>query len=267
MSTVRLHNVTAAFGKRPVLDDLSLTVPSGGSLAVIGPNGAGKSTLLNAIAGLVAYHGEISVGTTPMRAMARSTRARLVALVPQSPLFPAGMTVFDYVLLGRTPHIPYWRSEGAADVAITRMSIKALDLSDLEDRSVDTLSGGERQRAVLARALTQEPEVLLLDEPTTGLDLGHQQTFLELVESIRHERGTTVISAIHDLTVAARCAAEMVLLSGGVVAATGSPATVITEDLVRRHYGAAVEVIATSGGPVVVPLVDQTTPSTTEPTK
>jgi len=269
MSDLSARHVHAAYGDRVVLGDLSVDVASGGSLALIGPNGAGKSTLLRTVAGLVKYRGEIAVDGVELRSLSRSERARLIALVPQAPLFPAGMTVLDYVLLGRTPHISYWRTENADDVEVARRSIAALDLAELVDRSINTLSGGERQRAVLARAITQEPGVLLLDEPTTGLDLGHQQTFLELVEQIRHNQGTTVVSAVHDLTLAARYADEVVLLADGSAAASGPPAEVITEELVRRHYGADVRVLVTEGGPVVVPRIhtDHTTVSTHDPTK
>lgn len=269
MSDLAAYAICAGYADRMVLRDLSLEVASGGSVALIGPNGAGKSTMLRAIAGLVSYSGTISIDGRDLRSMSRSERAGLVALVPQAPVFPVGMTVLDYVLLGRTPHVSYWRTEGPHDIAAARMSIAALDLVDLEDRGIGTLSGGERQRAVLARALTQEPDVLLLDEPTTGLDLGHQQTFLELVERIRTERGTTIVSAIHDLTLAARYADRIVVLADGVAVASGPPAEVVTESIVRRYYGADVRVIESDGGPVVVPVISaaQTTASTKVPTK
>ena len=268
MSDVQVRNVSVAYGDRLVLSDLTFSAPSGGSVALIGPNGAGKSTMLRTMAGLVRFGGTVLVSGHPLDELSRRDRARRIALVPQAPVIPAGMTVLDYVLLGRTPHISYWRSEAAADVEVARSSIKALDLVELEDRPVETLSGGERQRAVLARALTQEPEILLLDEPTTGLDLGHQQTFLELVEDVRHDRRTTVVSAIHDLTLAARYADHLVLLSDGVAVAGGAPGDVLSEDVVRRFYGADVQVLESPGGPVVVPLIgpDQTTASTIDPT-
>jgi iron complex transport system ATP-binding protein len=255
MTAIELRGVSVALDGRPVLTDLSLRVPGGSRLGLIGPNGSGKTTLLRAIAGLVAHDGEIRVGDAPGGSLSRRELARRIALVPQNPAVPPGVTVTDYVLLGRTPHIPYLGSESRRDLTIVASVLDHLDLAGLAGRRLDALSGGERQRAVLARALAQQAPVLLLDEPTTGLDVGHQQQVLELVDTLRHDLDLTVVSAMHDLTLAGQFADELVLLDGGRIAAAGPAAAVLTEQVIARHYAASVRVLEDpDGGIVVVPV-------------
>jgi iron complex transport system ATP-binding protein len=254
MTGIELRGVSVELDGRPVLDDLTLQVPGGARLGLIGPNGAGKTTLLRAIAGLVRHRGEIRVGDAAGASLSRRELARRVALVPQNPAVPAAVTVTEYVLLGRTPHIPYLGSESRRDLAVVASVLDHLDLGPFAARRLDSLSGGERQRAVLARALAQQAPVLLLDEPTTGLDVGHQQQVLELVDTLRHDLDLTVVSAMHDLTLAGQFADHLVLLDGGRVAAAGSAATVLTEEVIGRHYHASVRVLEDpAGGIVVVP--------------
>jgi cobalamin transport system ATP-binding protein len=252
MTGVELRGVSVDLDGRPVLHDLDLTVAAGARLGLIGPNGSGKTTLLRAVAGLVPSRGRIRVGDAPPGRLHRRELARRVALVPQSPAVPAGMTVTDYVLLGRTPYIPYLGSETRRDLAIVAEVLDHLDLGDFAGRALDSLSGGERQRAVLARALAQQAPVLLLDEPTTGLDVGHQQQVLELVDTLRRDLELTVVSAMHDLTLAGQFADQLVLLDGGRVAAAGPARAVLTEEVIARHYHASVRVIENPGGGVVV---------------
>jgi iron complex transport system ATP-binding protein len=255
VTTIELRGVSVALDGRPVLTDLSLRVPGGSRLGLIGPNGSGKTTLLRAIAGLVAHDGEIRVGDAAGATLSRRELARRIALVPQNPAVPPGVTVTDYVLLGRTPYIPYLGSESRRDLDIVGSVLDHLDLAGLAGRRLDALSGGERQRAVLARALAQQAPVLLLDEPTTGLDVGHQQQVLELVDTLRDDLDLTVVSAMHDLTLAGQFADELVLLDGGRVAAAGPAATVLTEQVIARHYAASVRVLEDpAGGIVVVPV-------------
>jgi iron complex transport system ATP-binding protein len=255
MTAIELHGVSVALDGRPVLTDLTLRVPGGSRLGLIGPNGSGKTTLLRAIAGLVAHDGEIRVGDAPGATLSRRELARRIALVPQNPAVPPGVTVTDYVLLGRTPYIPYLGSESRRDLDIVASVLDQLDLAGLAGRRLDALSGGERQRAVLARALAQQAPVLLLDEPTTGLDVGHQQQVLELVDTLRDDLELTVVSAMHDLTLAGQFADELVLLDGGRVAAAGPAAAVLTEPVIARHYAASVRVLEDpAGGIVVVPV-------------
>ncbi|WP_129667596.1 ABC transporter ATP-binding protein [Phytoactinopolyspora endophytica] len=238
-----------------VVDDVTLTVPVGSWTTLVGPNGAGKSTLLRAVAGSVRHSGAIEFGEKPLAGMRSRERARMVAVVPQEATRPAGMTVLDYVLLGRTPYLPYLGVESAEDLAVADELLDTLELRDLAERPVMSLSGGEFQRAVLARALAQQAPLLLLDEPTSSLDLGHAQQVLELVDELRAERGLTVVSALHDLTTAGQFADHLVLLVDGGVAAQGKAQEVLTEELLSAHYGARVRILTDpEGGVVVVPL-------------
>jgi iron complex transport system ATP-binding protein len=221
---------------------------------VIGPNGAGKSTLLRAVGGLLPASGDISLFGTPTDRLRRRDRARLVAMVAQSPVVPPGMAVLDYVLLGRTPYIPALGRESAADLAAVRAVLDRLDLAHFAGRPLATLSGGERQRVFLARALAQGATLLLLDEPTSALDIGHQQEVLDLVDQLRRDDGLSVLATMHDLSIAGEYADRMLLLAGGRVVASGGPREVLTEELLATHYRARVRVVEGEHGPLVVPM-------------
>jgi iron complex transport system ATP-binding protein len=230
-------------------------VEEGEWVTVIGPNGAGKTTALRAIAGLVEHDGRVRVFGEQTDSLSRKELARRVAIVPQVPLVPAGITVREYVLLGRTPYVSYFGSERRADHAAVESAIEQLDLQEFTLRRVDTLSGGERQRATLARALAQDAPILLLDEPTAALDVGRQQQVLGLVDQLRTTRGLTVLSTMHDLTLAGQYADRLLLLDGGRLVAAGTAAAVLTQALITEHYGAEVEVVDAPGsGFVVVPV-------------
>jgi iron complex transport system ATP-binding protein len=231
----------------------SLSVELGEWVTVIGPNGAGKSTLLRAVAGLVPRLGSVEVGGEPV--LGRRELARRVALVPQSPSLPPQMTVAEYVLLGRTPHLGYLAREGAHDRELADAALVRLDLVELAGRRLGTLSGGEQQRAVLARAFAQQAPILLLDEPTNALDVGRGQQALELVDALRRDAGLTVLAAMHDLTLAGQYADRLLLLDRGRIVAAGGVPEVLTPELIARHYGASVRVLRDDEGhPVVVPV-------------
>jgi len=253
VSAVRLEGVSVRYDGRVALRDVDLTVEDGSWVALVGPNGAGKTSALRAIAGLVPSTGSISIDGRAARELAARERARLVALVPQEPLMPAGMTVAHYVLLGRAPHLGYLGREGVTDRRIVAEILARLGLDVLADRPLDRLSGGERRKVSIARALAQRAPVLLLDEPTTSLDLGGQQEVLELVDDLRRDDRHTVVTAIHDLTLAAQYADFAALLVGGELVDRGTPAAILTEESIARHYGARVRVLDTPG-PAVVPL-------------
>ena len=257
-SALRLHELAVRLGGREVLRDISLDVPMGSWTCVVGPNGAGKTTLLHACAGLVHRDGSVELFGRRIEEHRRRERARSVALVPQHPVIPEAMTVRRYVLLGRTPHVGPLGAEGRADVAAMDSALERLELAWAADRRLDTLSGGELQRAVLARALAQESPLLLLDEPTTGLDLGHQVRVLELVDELRRQERLTVVSAMHDLTLAAQHADGFVLLHEGRVVARGPAREVFTSALVERVFDATVSVIDDGGDLVIVPRRDRT---------
>jgi iron complex transport system ATP-binding protein len=243
VTALALQRVSVSLGGARVLDGLSYQVEPGEWVALIGPNGAGKTTALRAVAGLVAYDGRVSVFDRDAGAVARKELARQVALVPQVPLIPGDITVREYVLLGRTPHLGYFGNEGRADHRVADAALEQLDLVPFAHRRLDTLSGGERQRATLARALAQDAPLLLLDEPTAALDMGRQQQVLEIVDRLRADRGLTVVSTMHDLTLAGLYADRLLLLDGGRLVAAGGPNDVLTRELITEHYGAEVTVV------------------------
>ena len=250
---IELHGLSVRFGGVEAVRGLSLTSQAGSWTALIGPNGAGKTSVLRAVAGLLPFDGEIVVDGRDARMLGRRELARLLALVPQKPETPPELTVAEYVLLGRTPYISYFGGERRADRLAAAGALRRLDLDAFAERSLGSLSGGELQRVVLARALAQEPRILLLDEPTTALDLGRQQLVLELVDSLRGD-GLTVVSTMHDLTLAGQYADRLVLLDRGAVAAEGSAAEVLSAPNVATHYGASVRVVEDEHGVFVLPV-------------
>jgi cobalamin transport system ATP-binding protein len=250
---IELAGVTVELGGRPVVDGVDLTAAEGEWLALIGPNGAGKTTLLRAIARLVPYRGAILLDGRASEELHRSELSRLVAVVPQEPSTPPWMTVAEYVLLGRTPHLGPLAKEGARDREAAARALARLDVLELGERTLGTLSGGEKQRVVVARALAQEARIVLLDEPTAALDIGHQQQAFELLDSLRAESGLTLVAAMHDLTLAAQYADRMVLLDGGRVVADGAPVDVLSEGAIARHYGATIDVVSVGDRLAVVP--------------
>jgi iron complex transport system ATP-binding protein len=248
---IALRDLWVRFGPVAAVRELTLQVEDGEWISLIGPNGAGKTSALRAVAGLVAYEGVIELDGRDARRLGRRDRARLVAFVPQKPETPPELTVAEYVLLGRTPHISYLGSEGRSDRAAATRALCRLDLEDFAKRYLGSLSGGELQRAVLARALAQEARILLLDEPTTSLDLGRQQLVLELVDTLRRD-GLTVVSTLHDLTLAGQYADRLFLLDRGAVVAEGAPADVLSAANIAAHYGASVRVVEEDGAVFVV---------------
>lgn len=241
-------------GGVPIIVDLDLGVRAGEWAAIVGPNGAGKTTFLHAIAGLLPTTGTLRVaGEDPAR-LPRRSLARLVALMPQQPVVPPGMTARELIELGRTPFLRRFGTETPTDRAAVEAEITHLGLGSFVDRPADQLSGGELQRVLLARALCQQPQVLLLDEPTSALDIGHQQTVLDLVDDLRSERGLTVVAAMHDLTLAAQYADRMVLMERGRVLRDGTPADVLQTSTLNQAYAARVEVLPRTSGPAVLPV-------------
>jgi iron complex transport system ATP-binding protein len=241
------QEVEVAFAGVTVVGPISFRVADGEWVALIGPNGAGKSTLLKTALGIVPHGGSVDVG-------GRSPRPGIdIAWMPQRPHLPDEMNVANYVLLGRTPHLGYLGAEGGHDLASVERSVARLGLTELTDRPLSTLSGGEAQRALLARALAQESPVLLLDEPTSSLDVGHALEVLEIIDELRRQGGLTVVTALHDLNLGGRFADRLVLLTAGRIAAEGLPAEVLTEEILVRSYGAGIRVESNGDGPTVIP--------------
>jgi iron complex transport system ATP-binding protein len=261
MSGVELDRVSVSYDGVRVLDEVTLAVPPGAWVCLIGPNGAGKTTLLRSIAGLVAYSGEVRLAGRPAARFGRRDLSRLIAYVPQRSQVPEAMSISDYLLLGRTPYIHYLGTEGRRDMSIVAGVMNRLELTDLAGRPLGSLSGGELQRAILGRALAQQAPILLLDEPTSALDVGHQQQVLELVDALRREQGLTVVSAMHDLTLAGQFADRLTLLAGGAAVSSGPARKVLTEGAIRRYYGAAVRVLqGPEGGVLVIPTRSEAPP-------
>ena len=252
MSGIRARGIRVVYDGLTAVDGVDLEVRAGEWVALVGPNGSGKTSLLRALAGTVAAEGEVELGGLPRRALGRRRAARLVALVPQHPVLPGGLTAAEYVLLGRTPHLGYLAVDGVADRRLALAALERLDAAALAARPLGELSGGEQQRVVLARAVAQEPSVLLLDEPPASLDVGHQQQVLDLVEGLRRERSMAVLGALHDLTLAAQYADRLVLLDRGRVVIEGPAAEVLTPERLALFPGARVALLRGPGGELVV---------------
>ena len=250
------ERVSFAYGARAVLSEVDLAVAPGELVGVIGPNGGGKTTLVRLLSGVLAPRaGSVRFKGAALGAYRRRELARRLAVVPQDPTLEFPFTALEVVLMGRAPHLPALGFPRAHDLAVARTAMDRLDVTGLEDRPLERLSGGERQRVLLARAVTQEPEVLLLDEPTTHLDLRHQAGIYDIVAELRRTRGIAVVSVLHDLNLAALYCDRLVLLAGGRVACEGRPAEVLTPALLGAAYATEVYVgtHALTGGPIVLP--------------
>jgi iron complex transport system ATP-binding protein len=247
--------VSFAYGSRAVLRDVSLDVARGSMLALAGPNGSGKSTLLGLLAGTRRpANGAVTLDGRRVAEYDRRALARLVAVVPQDTSVTFPYTVAEMVLMGRAPHRPPLGLEGAHDVAIAERVMAETGILDLAGRRITELSGGERQRVIVARALAQEPAILLLDEPTTHLDIRHAIEILDLVAAVNRTRGVTVVAVLHDLTSAALYFDRIVFLRDGAIAADGPPRTTITAGTIARVFDAAVRVdVDAEGVPAIRP--------------
>jgi iron complex transport system ATP-binding protein len=255
MSSVEVHELSVQVGAKSLISNVTLAIEPGTWCTIIGPNGAGKTTLVETIAGLRRpSHGTVSILGEALADMNERERALRVALVPQHPVVPSGMSVYDYVALGRVAHHGLFHAASANDRAVIDSVLERVSLTEFRDRDVVTLSGGERQRMVLARALTQSTMVVVLDEPITGLDLRHQMEMLELLKSEVHECGLTIVATLHDLTLAGQFADRLVLLDGGEVVLDGTAAAVIRDDELARRYGMTLRVVDVDGADVVVPV-------------
>lgn len=256
MSRLVADSITLAYDGRVVVDDLSFAVPDGRITAIIGPNACGKSTLLRALSRLLRpTHGSVVLDGESIHRLPTRQVATLLGLLPQSPIAPEGILVGDLVARGRTPHQSLFQQWSVADEAAVCAALEATGTADLSDRPVDELSGGQRQRVWIAMALAQETGLLLLDEPTTFLDVGHQAALMRLVERLREEEGKTVVMVLHDLNQAARHADRLVVLAQGRIVADGTPADVLTADLLAEVFALEAVVVPdpVSGRPMFVP--------------
>ncbi|MFF0878551.1 ABC transporter ATP-binding protein [Micromonospora aurantiaca (nom. illeg.)] len=254
------RDLVVGYEGRTVLDGLDLDLPADTFTVIVGPNACGKSTLLRTMARLLTpRRGAVLLDGAAIRDLPTRDVARRLGVLPQSPLVPEGITVADLVGRGRQPYQRWWRQWSAEDGRAVEEAMRLADVSALADRPVDTLSGGQRQRVWIAMTLAQDTDALLLDEPTTFLDLAHQVEVLDLLHRLRAERGRTVVAVLHDLNQAARYADHLIAMRDGAVVAAGEPREILTADLVRDVFGLDCVVVPcpVSGAPLVVPALTQ----------
>lgn len=255
--TLATEDLTLGYGDRVVVEGLDLTVPAGQVTVIVGANACGKSTLLRSMSRLlVPRAGRVVLDGKEVHRLPAKELARTMGLLPQSPVTPEGITVLDLVGRGRHPHQGVFSRWTTKDDAAVAAALEATQTTGLADRAVDELSGGQRQRVWIAMALAQQTDLLLLDEPTTFLDVSHQIEVLDLLTDLNRTRGTTIVMVLHDLNLAARYADRLVAIAEGRLHAFGTPAEVMTEETVRAVYGLDSRVIPdpVSGKPLVLPL-------------
>jgi iron complex transport system ATP-binding protein len=250
------ESLQLGYGERTIVDGLDLQVPAGRITAIVGANGCGKSTLLRALARLITPRaGRVILDGRTLQTRPTKEIARTLGLLPQAPVAPEGIAVADLVGRGRHPHQRMLARFSARDYEVVAQSLAATGISEFADRPVDELSGGQRQRVWIAMALAQETDILLLDEPTTFLDLAHQVEVLDLLTDLNRDRGTTIVMVLHDLNLAARYADHLFAMCDGKIVASGEPSAVVTRDLIGEVFDLDALVVPdpVSGTPIVVP--------------
>jgi iron complex transport system ATP-binding protein len=243
LTMLKIQNLSVSYGSREILHDISLEVKSGVVLALIGPNGAGKSTLIRAASGVIPYTGHVRTNGDDFASLAPMQRAKYIATVPQAVSLPPAYSVWETVLLGRTPYLGFLGQPSKTDEEVARQSLARVSALPFAERRVGELSGGEQQRVLLARALCQSTPILLLDEPTAHLDLQYQVGLLELVSELAHKDHLAVLIALHDLNLAAHYADRIALMVAGNIKAVGRATDVLKPELIEEAYCLPVQVV------------------------
>jgi iron complex transport system ATP-binding protein len=241
-AAIRIDSLAFAYGERLVLDGISLAIEKGEMIGILGPNGSGKTTLLKILSAVLSGHGKIELNGKDIRSYGRRELSRIFAVVPQETQINFPFSVAEIVLMGRASHHSPIGLEGERDLESARKSLEATETASLADRYLHELSGGEKQRVMIARALAQEPEILLLDEPAAFLDLKHQVRVFDLLRRLNRERGLTIVAALHDLNLAALFFPRLAMLSGGKIFRDGPAREVLSEKNIEEVYGVQVRV-------------------------
>lgn len=254
--TLTARHLVAGYDKKVILNDVSISIPNHKISVIIGANACGKSTLLKTLARLITpISGDVKLDDTLLKHMPPKKLARTLGLLPQSPIVPEGITVADLVARGRFPYQSFFKGLGHQDFEAVEEALEIMGITELANRSVDVLSGGQRQRVWIAMALAQQTDILLLDEPTTFLDIAYQIEILDLLTDLNRRRGTTIVMVLHDINLSARYADYLFAVQNGKLIAEGKPVDVINEDLIRRIFDLDCSIIndPVSGTPLVVP--------------
>lgn len=250
------RGLRVGYGEHEVIPGIDVTLPAGKITTIIGPNGCGKSTFLKAISRLMPFKGEVTLGGTSVMSIPRKKLATIIGVLPQSPSAPEGIIVADLVSRGRHPHQTWFNQWSRSDEGVVELAMKASGIADLESRPLDSLSGGQRQRAWIAMVLAQETDILMLDEPTTFLDLSHSVDVLRTVTYLRDEMKRTIIMVLHDINLAVRYSDHLVVMKDGKIVSTGAPKDVITSALLKEVFSLEAKVIPSplDGSPVILPI-------------
>lgn len=256
-NTLKINNIISGYDNKTVIDDININIPNNKISVIIGANACGKSTLLKTIARLIKpFSGEILLDEEIIHDMPAKKLARILGLLPQSPIVPEGIIVADLVSRGRFPYQSFLKGLSKADHDAVNEALDIMDITDLANRSVDELSGGQRQRVWIAMALTQQTDILLLDEPTTFLDITHQVEILDLLTDLNKKRGTTIVMVLHDINLSARYADHIFALHEGKLVAEGAPSEIITKSLIKKVFDLDCSVISDpiSNTPLIIPI-------------
>lgn len=251
------NRLTVAYDKKIIVNDLNIMLPMGKITALVGANGSGKSTILKTLARLIAPHqGQVLLDGEVIHSLSTQEVAKKLAILPQNPIAPDGLTVSELVAYGRYPHQKAFSTQTKQDFEIIQWAIEATGLGGFQERPVDELSGGQRQRAWIALALAQKTDVLLLDEPTTFLDMGHQLEVLKLIKKLNKEEQCTIVMVVHDLNHATRFADHIICIKDGCVVSEGNPTEVVTKETLKEVFQieAAILMEPTTGVPICIPM-------------